>query len=112
MLGLPLFTRWSFPWRVSFPDNPKEMIAGQKFGGLILFCALWAILPLQGQEDVGNQALGLMWANRFHDAEVLWRQLEQRYPNNPAVHSNLWGLPWRSKASSRRQPPSIASRWR
>ena len=30
-----------------------------------------------------------MRANRFHDAEVLWRQLETRNPNNATVHSNL-----------------------
>lgn len=54
----------------------------------LLFLSLIA-LPLYGQNDVAGQASELMRAGRFHDAELLWRQLEHRYPENASVHSNL-----------------------
>ena len=41
----------------------------------ILLFLLSVAVPLQGQDDLANQALDLMRANRFQDAEVLWRQL-------------------------------------
>ena len=55
---------------------------------LVLFL-LGAAVPLHGQDDLARQAVELMQAGRFHDAEMLWRQLQARSPNDPAIHSNL-----------------------
>jgi TolA-binding protein len=84
------------PITVSFRDNPVDMMSLAKAGCLrwILLFLLCGVVALRGQEDAANQALDLMRANKFHEAEELWRQLEKRYPNNPAVHSNLGAL-WR-----------------
>jgi thioredoxin-like negative regulator of GroEL len=79
------------PITVSFRDNPVDMMSLAKAGCLrwSLLFLLCGVVALRGQEDAANQALDLMRANKFHEAEELWRQLEKRYPNNPAVHSNL-----------------------
>src|SRR6202042_3057615 len=57
--------------------------------GLFFLSLPWTVLPLHGQDDLALQASELMRTGRFHDAELLWRQLEQRYPENASVHSNL-----------------------
>jgi hypothetical protein len=72
-------------------------------------CLLWAAFPLQAQDDLPNQALDFMRAGQFHDAEILWRQLEKRDPNNPAVHAT-WESPWRNKGSWQRLRRNITSR--
>ena len=79
------------PITATFRDNPVDMRSLAKAGylGWTWLFLLCGVVALHGQEDVANQALDLMRANKFHDAELLWRQLEKRYPNNPAVHSNL-----------------------
>src|SRR6202453_814564 len=55
---------------------------------LLLFL-LAAAIPLHGQDDLAKQAVELMQGGKFHDAEILWRQLEARHPNDPTIHSNL-----------------------
>ena len=62
-----------------------------RVGGLpwFLLCLLGAAIPLHGQDDLARQAVELMHGGRFHDAEILWRQLEARHPNDPTIHSNL-----------------------
>jgi Flp pilus assembly protein TadD len=42
-----------------------------------------------GRDDLARQAVELMQAGRFHEAEILWRQLQVGSPNDPAIHSNL-----------------------
>ena len=49
---------------------------------LIFLLSAWAVLPLHAQNDLARQASELMRAGKFHDAELLWRQLEQQYPKN------------------------------
>src|SRR5258707_15168142 len=49
----------------------------------------WAILPLQAQDNIALQASELMRAGKFHDAELLWRQLEQQHPKDAVIHGNL-----------------------
>src|SRR6202044_1871492 len=86
------------PIKVSFRDNPIGMkslvdisLLRLRVGGLrwLLPILLGAAVPLHGQEDLARQAADLMQAGRFHDAEILWRQLETRSPNDSAIHSNL-----------------------
>src|ERR1700735_4275672 len=55
----------------------------------IFLLLVWTAIPLHGQNDLALQASELMRTGKFHDAELLWRQLEQRYPENASVHSNL-----------------------
>ena len=57
--------------------------------GSIFLCLFWAAIPLHGQNDLARQASELMQAGKFHDAELLWRQLEQQDPKNASIHSNL-----------------------
>src|ERR1700726_2258903 len=56
---------------------------------LVLIFLFWAILPLHGQNDLVLRASELMRAGKFHDAELLWRQLEQQHPKDALVHGNL-----------------------
>jgi Flp pilus assembly protein TadD len=63
---------------------------------LSLACPLWiasfvfyASFPVRAQENLASQASTLMQEGNFHDAEVLWRKLEERYPKNPTFHGNL-----------------------
>ena len=42
-----------------------------------------------GRMISARQAVELMQAGRFQDAEILWRHLQARSPNDPAIHSNL-----------------------
>src|SRR4030088_1854715 len=55
---------------------------------ILLFLA-GAALPLYGQSDLALQASDLMRAGKFHDAELLWRQLEQQHPKDALIHGNL-----------------------
>src|SRR5580704_19723582 len=57
--------------------------------GAIYLLLLAAAIPLRAQNDLATQAIELMRTGKFHDAEMLWRQLEKQYPANAAVHSNL-----------------------
>jgi Flp pilus assembly protein TadD len=56
---------------------------------LILVILAWAVLPLHAQNDLALQASELMRTGKFHDAELLWRQLEQQHPKDPLIHGNL-----------------------
>jgi tetratricopeptide (TPR) repeat protein len=41
------------------------------------------------QADTARQAIQLMQAGKFHDAELLWRQVVQADPKSAAAHANL-----------------------
>jgi Flp pilus assembly protein TadD len=62
-----------------------------RVGGLrwLLLILLGTAVPLHGQDGLARQAVELMQAGRFHEAEILWRQLQVRSPNYPAIHNNL-----------------------
>src|SRR5206468_2792034 len=53
---------------------------------LILTCG---VVPSRAQTNVAVQASDLMRTGKFHDAELLWRQLEQQHPKDPMIHGNL-----------------------
>ena len=55
----------------------------------ILLVLLWTGIPLHGQDDAASQAVALMQAGKFQDAEVILRQLEKKFPNSPDIHSKL-----------------------
>src|ERR1700722_13445494 len=55
----------------------------------VLLILAGAVLPLYGQNDLAGQASDLMRAGKFHDAELLWRQLEQQHPKDALIHGNL-----------------------
>lgn len=42
-----------------------------------------------GQDELTTRALELTQAGKFHDAEVLWRRLEDQHPSSPTVHNGL-----------------------
>ena len=55
----------------------------------VFLIVTWAVLPSHAQNDVALQASELMRTGKFHDAELLWRQLEQQHPKDPVIHGNL-----------------------
>ena len=56
---------------------------------LVFLLSAGVVMPLNAQNDLASQATELMRAGKFHDAELLWRQLEQQYPRNATIHGNL-----------------------
>jgi tetratricopeptide (TPR) repeat protein len=56
---------------------------------LIFLLSFCAVFPLGAQNDLPSRATELMRAGKFHDAELLWRQLEQQYPKDAGIHGNL-----------------------
>src|SRR6266436_5253977 len=56
---------------------------------LILLFLAGAVLPIHAQNDLALQASELMRTGKFHDAELLWRQLEQQHPKDALIHANL-----------------------
>ena len=69
----------------------KKLISVDWFNHQGIFCLLLicASLPLHGQNNLALQASELMRAGKFHDAELLWRQLEQQNPKEAMIHANL-----------------------
>jgi len=59
-----------------------------KYLTVIFLFLVWAI-PLQGQNDLVLRASDLMRAGKFHDAELLWRQLTQQHPKDAVAYGNL-----------------------
>src|ERR1700761_9302704 len=55
----------------------------------VVLVMTWAVLPLNAQDNIALQASELMRAGKFHDAELLWRQLEQQHPKDAVIHGNL-----------------------
>ena len=55
---------------------------------MLLLLSLTAV-SVQGQDNLAAQASALMQAGKFHDAELLWRQLEAQEPKNSSVHNSL-----------------------
>lgn len=68
----------------------KADIRKATFSAAILFCLFTrgAILSY-GQNDLGTQAIELTRTGKFHDAELLWRRLEEQQPSIPAAHNGL-----------------------
>jgi Flp pilus assembly protein TadD len=67
-----------------------QLISVHRLSCLLIYLFLaGTVLPVYAQNDLALQASDLMRAGKFHDAELLWRQLEQRYPRNPMILSNL-----------------------
>ena len=48
-----------------------------------------AFFRCYGQEVTATQAMSLMQAGKFHDAEMIWRSLTERFPEDPALHNGL-----------------------
>jgi tetratricopeptide (TPR) repeat protein len=46
-------------------------------------------LSAWGQEQLAERAADLFKAGQYHDAELVWRQLESRDPRNASIHANL-----------------------
>src|SRR5437868_10079751 len=55
----------------------------------VFLIVAWGAIPSRAQNDVALQASELMRTGKFHDAELLWRQLEQQHPKDPVIHANL-----------------------
>ncbi len=85
------------PLRLAIPRLRKHralsegLISTRGINGLVLIFLFLAcaVLPLHGQNDTALQASELMRAGKFHDAELLWRQLEQQHPKDALVYGNL-----------------------
>src|ERR1700704_2075987 len=73
------------------PAQDRGSIPASRPNGLasVLLILAGAVLPLYGQNDLALQASDLMRAGKFHDAELLWRQLEQQHPKDALIHGNL-----------------------
>jgi len=61
----------------------------RNFFALVFLFLACAVVPLHGQNDLAFQASELMRAGKFHDAELLWRQLAQRHPKDAVIRGNL-----------------------
>src|ERR1700722_10411041 len=55
---------------------------------MVLLLSMTAV-SVHGQDNLAAQASALMQAGKFHDAELLWRQLEAQEPKNSSVHNSL-----------------------
>ena len=74
----PAFRRW-----LKDRAQDRERTSAQSrryYFALIFLLSLCAVVSLQAQNDLASQATELMRAGKFHDAELLWRQLEQQIP--------------------------------
>jgi tetratricopeptide (TPR) repeat protein len=69
--------------------RPHQFISTAWLNSLVLVFLFWAILPLRAQNDLAVRASELMRTGKFHEAELLWRQLERQHPKDALIHGNL-----------------------